>query len=395
MAEITVETVNAKLEKGEKLTSEETQFVMSLPPENASAGNKAAVAKEEEIIWPEEAEGEKTPEGKETEEKVAADKKKTELSERAKKVNLPETATEEEIIAAEKKPATEDPKLDIERLETELAKPEGQENLEGLTKREAAYFWQMRRDRRARQKAEEDRDAVLFREMQRKNEEEASKKPKEEAVEDPLAELKKRDQDDFMTVSDVVATLEKALKATKAPAKKEAEAPTVNPVQLKYLELCDNEARINHPEDYDAVMELAPEIVNTNESYVKEVIKAIANKENPAERTYQLIKSDPEFSKLFPAVKIKVEARKAAQKKPEAKTPAEIQKEKEAQAAQEALEKNKDKTKTTGHAGGEGGGAEDTGKIDGYSIEDIFNMSDMQFARLPKKTREKFLQKYG
>lgn len=387
MAEITVESIDAKIAKGEKLTPEESKFVMSLPPEDAGQGNKPATEEEEGIVWPEKAEGEETPE-----EKAAAEKKKTELSDRAKKVGLAETATEEEIIAAEKKPKVEDTKLDIERLETELAKPDGQENLEGLTKREVAYFWSMRRDRRARQKAEEERDAARFREIQHKNQE-AADKTKEVVEEDPLKELKEKDQEDFMTVADAIKILEKALKP--ASKKEEPEGKAVDPVQLKYLEFCDKEARSAHPEDYEAVMELAPEIVNSNDTYVKEIIQAIARRENPAEKTYQLIKQDPEFSKLFPAAETKVKARKAAEKKPETKTPEEIEKEKRAQEVQDTLEKNKDKTKTTGHAGGEGGGAEESGKIDGYSVEDIMKMSDLTFAKLPKKTREKFLQQYG
>ncbi len=387
MPEITVESVDAKLAKGEALTPEESKFVMSLPPDNASAGNKTEVEDEEGIVWPEEVEGDETPE-----EKAAADKKKTELADRAKKTGLAETATEEEIVAAEKKPATEDPKLDIERLETELAKPDGKENLEGLTKREVAYFWSMRRDRRARQVAEEERDAARFREIQRKNQDAASKVKEEVVDEDPLKELKEKDQDDFMTVSDAVKILEKALKP--ASKKEEPKGKAIDPVHMKYLEFCDKEARTNHSEDYDAVMELAPELINTNEAYVKEVGQAIANGENPAEKTYQLIKQDPEFAKLFPAAETKVKARKVATGKSE-KTPEELAKEKKAKETEETIEKNKNKTKTTGHAGGETGGEGDSDKVDGYSITDIMNMSDMTFAKLPKKTRTKFLQQYG
>lgn len=372
--EITIESINAKLEKKEALTPEENKFVMSLPPDNASDGNKVG---EEEIVWPEKAEGDETAEDKKArEDKEVADKKKA----------------DEEKAEAEKK-KVEDPKLDIERLETELAKAEGQENLEGLTKREVAYFWSMRRDRRARQKAEEERDAARFREIQHKNEEEAKAK-KEVVEEDPLKELKEKDQDDFMTVADVVKFMEKTL-TKPTPKKEEAKTFQIDPIQAKYVDFVDKEARLNHPEDYDAVIELSEEIVSKNQNYIKEIIEAIRKGENPAEKTYQLIKQDPEFSKLFPAAEVKVKARKAAEKKPETKTPEELEKEKKAKEAQDALEKNKEKTKTTGHAGGEGGGAEETGKIDGYSIEDIHKMSDLQFAKLPKKTREKFLQQYG
>ena len=385
MADITVEAVNDKLAKGEVLTSEETKFVMSLPPDNAAAGNTATLEEEEKIEWPGEAEDankdNETPEDKKArEDKEVADKKKTEA----------------DIIAAEAKKASgqEEPKLDIERLETELSKPEGQENLEGLTKREAAYFWSMRRDRRARQKAEEERDAALFREIQRKNQDAAAgKKADEAAEEDPLKDLRDKDQDDFMTVADAITILDKALKKP-APAADAGAGKAVNPVQMKYLEFCDKEARSTHQEDYDAVMELASELVNSNPEYVKEVGQAIAKGENPAEKTYQLIKQDPAFSKLFPAAEIRFKARKASQKQAD-KTPEELRKEQEAKAAEEALEKNKNKTKTTGHAGGESGAADESSKVDGYTVVDIMKMSDLAFAKLPKKTRDKFLQLYG
>jgi len=370
MPELTVEKIDEKLAKGEKLTKEESKFIMSLPPENATDGNKPPAEEEEVIEWPVEADDKKVDD-KEPEDKKPEEKK-------------PEPKPEEK---------KEDTKLDIERLETELAKPEGKESFEGLTKREVAYFWSMRRDRRARQKAEEDRDAARFTAAKLKKEKEELPK-KEEPEEDPLKDLKAKDQEDFMTVAEAVKVLEKALKKP-APVKEEApKARTLDPVHQKYLQFCENECKANHSEDYDVVMELAPEIINSNDRYVAEVGESIQKGENPAEKVYQLIKQDAEFDKLFPAAEVKVKARKPAEKKPE-KTPEELEKEKKAQAAEAALEKNKDKTKTTGHAGGESGAAEDSGKVDGYSVDDITNMSDLQFAKLPKKTREKFLQLYG
>ena len=375
MIELTVEKIDEKLAKGEKLTKEESQFIMSLPPENASDTNKPTVEVEEEIEWPVEADDKKVDEKTNDKDKEKVEDKKPELK--------PE----------EKKPVVEDTKLDIERLEVELAKPEGKESLDGLTKREVAYFWSMRRDRRARQRAEEERDAARFSVAKLKKEKEEPE-VKKEPEEDPLKDLKAKDPEDFMTVAEAVKVLEKALKKPPAPKEEAPKQRVLDPVHQKYLQFCENECKANHSDDYDAVMELAPEIINSNEKYVLEVGQAIQSGENPAEKVYQLIKQDAEFDKLFPAAEIKVKARKTVEKKPD-KTPEELEKEKKAQAAEAALEKNKDKTKTTGHAGGEGGAAEDSDKVDGYSINDITNMSDLQFAKLPKKTREKFLQLYG
>lgn len=395
--EITVEAINAKLAKNERLTPEETKFVMSLPPD----GTEPVPDDADKIDWGKAANLDaetQTPEEKQAaEEKTAAEKQKKELIERAKKAGLPETAAEEDIIKAEEKKREEsdDPQLDIERVERELSKPEGQESLEGFTKREKAYFHQMRRDRRARQKAEEERDQALFN-LAKAKREEPEKTKEGEAAEDPLAELAKKDPTDYLTVSEVSALLKKVL-AAKTSAKKEEkkEMAGPDPARIKYLSMCDNEARSAHPEDYDAVIELSPEIISSNEKYLKEIAQAILDGENPAEKSYQLIKADPEFSKLFPAAEVKVKARKAAKEKKPEKTKEELEKERRVKEAQDALKKNQQKTKTTGNVSGEGGAAEDSDKIEGISIEEIFRMSNLEFARLPKKTRQAFLEKYG
>jgi hypothetical protein len=392
--EITLEKVNAKLAKGEALTAEENKFVMSLPPEGVPAAEEDKDIdwdKAEDLDKPKE--GETPEEKKAREEKAAADKKKTELADRAKKINLPETATEEEIIAAEK--TAEDAKDPLVKLETKLQETEklSDEQIkldDTWSDREKAYFWQMRKDRKKRQQAEEERDAARFREIQRETKEKAE--GKEEKVEDPLAEFKKRDQDDFMTVADVVAAVEKILKAK--PPKKEEAAPSeaVIKMRVKFLQLCDNEARATHPEDYDAVMELTEEIITSNAKYNEAIFQTIAEGKNPAEKSYELIKSDPEFAKLFPAAQTKWQAK---QKKPDKqKTPEELKKEADAKAAEKALEDNKKKIKTTGNAGGESGGGEGE-TIEGYTVQQIVAMTPLQFAKLPQATRKKFLDKYG
>ena len=142
-------------------------------------------------------------------------------------------------------------------------------------------------------------------------------------------------------------------------------------------------------------MELS-DIVNSNPEYVKEIGRSLERGDNPALKAYELIKSDAEFSKLYPAAETRAKAKKPEkmpeEKKPE-KTAEELKKEQEAQKAQDALEKNKDKAKTTGHAGGE---SKDEGSgVEGYTQEDIFNMSDIEFSHLPKATRTKILQQYG
>lgn len=401
MAEITVASIDAKLAKGEKLTPEENKFVMSMPPSGVVTAEEEA---EEGIDWskaenmdaPPKEKVEETPEAKSAREaKETEAKNKAALASRAKALGLSEEAKEEEIVAAEaKKKDEEDQKDPFVKIERELQKPEGQEKLEGFTDREKAYFYQMRRDRRARQKAEEERDKALFREVQLKSKIKPDEKPEDE---DPLAILKGKEPTDFMTVADVIKVVEKITAApkSKVPAPQEG----VDPVRLRFLKMCDAEARTAHPEDYDAVMELTSELVNTNPEHLKKIAQAISGGENPAEVTYAIIKSDPEFANLFPGAQVKVKARdkKPDGSQPPQKSQAELDKEKKAQEAQEAMEKNKSKIKTSAHASGEVS-EHSEGFTDGkvtYTTADLVKMSDLQFARVPKKIREAFLRSQG
>lgn len=391
---ITVKSIEQKIDKGEALTPEENTFIMSLPPGGADA---QPGPDEKEIDWSEAENADKpkvkTPEQKKADdEKAMAAKKKQDQASKAKSLGLSETATEQEITAAETKKQQEDDAKDpLVKIEVELQKPEGQEDLSGFSPREKAYFFQMRKDRKSRQKAEEDRDAALFREVQLKKK---TEKAPEAAPADPLAELKKKEPTDFMTVADVLKVIE-GVKA--APAKTEEAAPAgPSPAQMRYFSLCDKEAAAEHPEDYAAVMDLTDEIINSNPEHLKQVAEAIKRGDNPAEKTYQLIKGDPEFAKLFPVAQTRVAARK---KKPDAvKTPEEIAKESKAQEAQDKLEQNKNKSKTTGHVSGSEEVDHSAGYTDGkvtYTSEQLMRMSDFQFARLPKKIRDAFLKDNG
>lgn len=378
MPEITVEGVNEKLAKDVPLSKEETQFVMSLPPDGTPSKEADG------IDW---ANAEDVDSAADKE--MPADAETTALAQKAKTLGLPETATKEEITAADTK--ANNPAVDTDKLEVELAKPEGQEVLDNFSTREKAYFHQMRRDRKRRQQAEEDRDRALFdvAKLKRKD-----VPPAAAAEEDPLVELDKRDPADYMTVEDV-KNLFKTVKSVKKETKETDEPTGTDPRAVRYLSMCDQEARVAHPDDYDAVMELMPEIVPSNPDYLIKIQEATQRGENPADVSYELIKKDPEFSKLIEGAKAKVNAIKAAAKKKTDDVKADELKKNKAQAAQDALEKNKDKTKTTGHADGEGNAATETDKIDGYSLIDIYKMSALEFAKLPPKTRKTFLEKYG
>jgi hypothetical protein len=209
---ITVEAIEKKMDKGEALTPEETKFVMSMP----SGQGTPVTEDEKDIDWGKaenadvgrkkrDVKVEPSPEDKAAEE---AKKKKDVLAEKAKTLGLKEDATEADVVAEEKKKQSEaDEKDPLVRIEREMQKPEGQEDLSGFTSREKAYFWRMRKDRKDRQKAEEERDAALFREVKRKKEDGGEDREPKEV--DPLEELKSKKADDFMTVADVLKIFEK------------------------------------------------------------------------------------------------------------------------------------------------------------------------------------------
>lgn len=393
---VDIKTIETKLDKKEPLTKAEEEFLLSSQPAPEEFGGNPPPGPEAPEEGGKETPPAETPEEKKAKEKADADKKAAEaLAARAKAVGLTEKATEEEISVAEKKRDQEadekDPLFKIERmLQENQDKTDDQVDIAkaDFTPREKAYFWQMRRDRKAKQQAEADRDAAKF---------ELSKVKKEKPVEKPAEEedpFKGKEEGDFLTVADVKKILAKSQKPKEEAVKMDGSFITLPAVQT-FLKGCDLIAAREH-EDYAEVMELTEEIINVNPDYQRKVADAFAKGDNPALKIYELIKGDPAFSKLLPAAQTRVAARKAKKTdeapkdEPKAKSAEEIKKEEDARRAEEALLANKDKPKTSGHAEGKD-------KIEGsdLTIEQIAAMSDREFAKLPKKTREKYLTLYG
>jgi len=383
---VDVKVLEAKLDKGEELTKEEEQFL--LEDEGPVDGfAKPTITDEQKPDEEKEEPAVKSAEEIKAEKDAAVAKQAKD--DKIKALGLPETATNEEITAAETKiqqaQEANDPFLKIEK---ELQKPEGQEDLKDFTVREKAYFHQMRRDRKAKQKAEEERDGALFELSKAKKE--PTKKEEPAAAKDPL---EGRDDTDFLTVADVKKIL--------AGAPKDQSPVTTasfvsNPMVHSFLEKCDAEAS-GKLADYEEVMALTEEIINTNPAYQKQVVEALMKGDNPAVKIYELIKGDPEFSKLFPVAQTKVKARKSKasetsvkKEEPKVKTADELEKEKKAKEAEDALEQNKNKPKTSGHAEGK-----EVLEGTDLTIEQIASMSDMEFRKLPKKARQKYLELYG
>jgi hypothetical protein len=291
-------------------------------------------------------------------------------------------------------PAPAEPPDPFLKLERELAKAEGAEDLKDFSERERGYFYQMRRDRKQRQKAEEERDIAQRKALLAEQAKEEAPKVERKTPEDVL---KGKEPGDFLTAQEARELLQSVQPAaTTAPKTEPVQAP-VDPVRFKYLQMCERETKAAHA-DFDAVMELADELVNRDPAHLQTIGDAFRRGENPAEVMYGVIKQHPEFAKLYPAAELRAKAKALATAPPPAteSTPAapsaedSAKKAKEAEAAQAALEANAAKPKTTGHLGSwEGKPAEE------LTIDEISAMPDREFAKLPKAVRVRYLRQFG
>ena len=307
---------------------------------------------------------------------------------------------EEEKKPVEKKaekPAektAEEKKDFFERVEAELVKPEGKEELNEFTPREKAYFYQMRRDRKLRQQAEEDRDKALFREAKSKQETKKEEKPEEDDLEKFFKDM---DPEDYLTVKEVKEVLSKA-KAKPEPKRNAEEDEALRIMQTNYLKLSEEKAKVGR-DDFDAVMELAEDLIGKNQEAINEVSARTIKGENPAVAMYEVIKKHKDFDTLYPAAEVKAAARKKATEKKDtsvntssvtAPTPEDKAKEEKAKQVEKTLEENTNRTKTTAHVSSlEGKPTEE------LTMDEIAKMSDLTFAKLPKAVRERYLKKYG
>jgi len=372
--------IQAKIDKGEELTPEEEKALLSSGELETNIGSNVeedeeekekAFEKEEDIEDIDEESGDKDEDDEET---PAAEKEPQEKP-------GTETGEQDSDDADSKKEPEKEDDADISKINQELDKPDGQEDLEGLTKREKALYWEMKRDRRKRQQAEEERDTLKFKELKRKAQEEAEAGKKEEE-EDPF---EGKEDDDFLSVADAKKILAGKAKDKGADKNEQVNAALMHP----FLRMADKEARERYSEDYDDVIECAPEIVDVNPSYLKEIADAVAKGENPAIKMYHLIKADPQFEKTLPVAQARLKAAGRGPKKEEKK-----QEKKEVSSktkeAQEKFKKNQQKPKTSAHYSN---GSEVN--IDNMSIEDYAKMPDSEFAALPRHKRDAILKKFG
>lgn len=369
---VKAEEVAEKIEKNLPLSKEEEVYVKSTPKSSDPA---------QAVIEEEAGEEEKTDFDKPSGIKKEGDKKPG--------IDAPEKSEQPEESPSEKKaPAkTADAKPSDEvsadvktRLEAELAKPEGLEDLTDFSQRERAYFFQMRKDRSRRQKVEEENELLKFERLQgqlkEKQKPAAPEKGKaapeiveEEEEADPL---EGRDPEDLLTVKDVQTILAKQGK--KAPAANENEAF----VRGLYLRNQMLEARLTLKEknvnDLDDIIGFAQEALGGDEDAKAYISRVADNGGNVVLATYNQIKASAKWPEIEKAVRVAKGKKAPTENKERA----------------ERLEKNENKVRTTG-AGGGGGGDES----DEYTVGEVIEMPTEDFAKLPKEKRRAIMEKYG
>jgi hypothetical protein len=365
---VKAEEVEAKIQKGETLSKEEEKFVKSTP--KSSDPSAPVVEEEEEAEIPDDdapsgikkeksAEEESEPGKPAAPEKKAADEAEESPSEKKEAKAADGKSPEKDEITAEVR----------KKLEKELEKPEGHEDLSGYSPKEVGLFFDLRKQRARAQRAEEENELLKFERMQGQLKEKEKPAEKLAQEEDPFAG---RDDDDILTVADV----KKLLGARKeAPAAKgDGEITTMTQLLIQNQKL---EARITLKEkgisDMDEVIDYAQDILGGDPDAKEYLTRVAAKKGNVVLATYNLIKASPKW----PDVEKAVRTAKGE------KIPAENQE------RARKLEENEKKVRTTGAGGG---GATNS---DEYTVGEILSMSTDDFGKLPKAKRRAIMEKYG
>lgn len=358
-----------KVQKGEDLTPEEKESVMSRP-------NKA-----EEFEDQDNTEETKEPDAPESE---STGIKKSEESDSKQPAPLDKKVADAEVSPSEKTAAKTDASKSADKdeisaetrksLEKELEKPEGYEDLSSYTTKEIGLFYDLRRQRARARKAEEENESLKFERMQRQlKEKEQQKAPAPEKVEAPDKDpFEGRDGSDVLTVEEA-RELYKTLKAKPEAPKQPQENKALTEL---YIRTQKTEARITLKEknihDFDDVVNFAEDALGTDQEAKDYLLQVHERGGNVALATYNLVKASNKWPEIEKSIRVargnnipQDNLRRA-----------------------EKLEENEKKVKTTGP----GGGAPPT---DEYTVEEIRGMSVEDFAALPKKKRALIMEKYG
>lgn len=339
----------AKANKGEKLTDAEEEFVAGLP--NAERSPEPAPAEDDKDKEP----GAEDPSAPP---KEADEDKEPEDLEKDVETEDPKPAGAE----AEKTPE-EEAKARRALINAELEKPDAETDLSQFTPTEIGLYFDLKKERRRRQKAEAKSRELEFKELAKTLKEELQPEKKAEEEEDPLAG---RDDDDVVSVADVKKLLAKTKKAEPVPAK-----PIITADQMKTQTVQAKAAlEAKGLKDFDEVGAYAEWALQGDEDARDILIETAKSGGNIMEKTYWLVKGSPRWPKIAEAI------RKA---KPN----------KDNEDRARRIEKNGEKVRTLGSAAGTGA---QPGTI---SREKVAAMSINDFKNLSPKEQEWILRNYG
>lgn len=240
--------------------------------------------------------------------------------------------------------------------------PEKEEALvKDFNANEKKLYWERKKERIKRQEAQREKELTAIQLSAAKREIELLKTSQPKSVEESEEEAPEVNEDDerIMTVGEF-KRMQKA-KAEEAE-KTNAQAQAI----IKRVEVQEVEAKAKYA-DYDDVTLLAAEMIKTNPAY-RRVLAEAANdpNENVAEVAYNIGRLHPKYGKT-------------AKAEPKAET----------KQIDRAI-KNSEKRVTSASVSG-GGGKSAISEAD-LTVEDVAKMSNVQYAKLSKETRDRILR---
>lgn len=246
--------------------------------------------------------------------------------------------------------------------EEELSPEKENEIVRDFNANEKKLYWERKKERVKRQEAQREKELTAIQLAAAKREIELLKTGQPKSVEDSQeAKEQEVDEDDerIMTVGEF-----KRMQKSKADEaeKVNAQAQSI----IKRVEVQEVEAKAKYA-DYDEVTKLAAEMIKTNKSYARVLAQAANDPdENVAEVAYNIGRLHPKYGKT-------------AKAEPKAET----------KQIDRAI-KNSEKRVTSASVSG-GGGKSSVAEGD-LTVEDVANMSAIQYGKLSKETRDRILR---
>lgn len=362
MARVNPDLIIEKKDRGEQLSPDEVRYMSGIPGPEDLFEDKPSEPTPKPAETPSQ-----TPEENKDSDSGGSDKPVQEEV----KAEVPKTAETEKKEAeptVEKEVVREE--FDQKKVLAELEKPEEEQDIESLNRKEKGLFFELKHQRRRAREAEEERDRLRLEIAQDRTrakikDAEPDKEPEAPDVED----------DDVLTGKDVKKLLAKQINSfeERQQAMELVRSRQMNEFAVRFWQ---DVARTKHA-DFDDVMKWTDEkkLVEKNPAYKEELTQTLKKGGNLALKLYEIAVNDPDYKS-----KIEAEKEKA---------------EKTAQATKDAekIKANSLKTKTTGNISG---GDSNLGtQIDEMSAEDFVKLSFSDLMAMPSKRRERLLELYG